>query len=131
VSAASFLRRKKRCSSCQSLDPTLDTHHGLSCRDMVVIAAGETSEFAKRTLELDGWQVLPATTVQNPNMRDDGKYPARFWAVYTKIIVFNMLDYEKGAVLPRDDMIACMYVCAACEQAVLYKSARQGALPCM
>lgn len=73
-----------------------------------MIAAGEISEFAKRTLEVDGWQVLPATTVQNPNMRDDGEYPARFWAVYTKITVFNMLEYDKGAILPPDDMIACV-----------------------
>lgn len=64
---------------------------------MVVIVAGDLSDYATKTLELDGWKVFKAETLENPNMRDDGKYPPRFWAVYTKLNVFNMVQYEKGA----------------------------------
>lgn len=64
---------------------------------MVAITAGGLSEFASETLRLDGWRVKEVDTVMNPNTRDDGKYPARFWAVYTKLNVFNLVEYEKGA----------------------------------
>ena len=69
-------------------------------RDMVVITAGEVSEYARGTLVADGWKVKEVEPVLNPNMRDDGQFPARFWAVYTKLNVFNMSEYKKGVRLP-------------------------------
>jgi alpha-N-acetylglucosamine transferase len=65
---------------------------------MVVITAGGISDYAKLTLRNDGWIVQEVEAVQNPSMRDDGQYPARFWAVYTKLNVFNMVEYDKGAL---------------------------------
>lgn len=72
--------------------------HGVerACRDKVVIITGDFSQSAIRTLELDGWLVHKAQTVQNPRKRDDGQYPARFWAVYTKLNVFGLTQYHKG-----------------------------------
>ena len=72
-------------------------NHKVLCRDMVVMAAGSVSEYTTETLQKDGWKVHRVEAVQNPNMRDDGKYPARFWAVYTKLNVFNLIQYRKGA----------------------------------
>jgi hypothetical protein len=67
-----------------------------SCRDRVVLAAGDVSEYAILTLEADGWIVRQVQAVRNPSMRDDGKYPARFWAVYSKLHVFGLTEYDKG-----------------------------------
>jgi hypothetical protein len=63
---------------------------------MVIIAAGDISEYALVTLQADGWKVMQVDPVQNPSMRDDGKYPERFWAVYTKLHVFGMAQYDTG-----------------------------------
>jgi hypothetical protein len=68
---------------------------------MVAITAGDLPDHAAKTLTKDGWKVHSVDAVQNPNMRDDRKYPARFWAVYTKLNVFNLVNYEKGAFLLR------------------------------
>jgi hypothetical protein len=62
----------------------------------VVIAAGDVSEYATVTLQADGWVVHKVEAVSNPSMRDDGKFPARFWAVYSKLYVFGLTEYEKG-----------------------------------
>lgn len=66
---------------------------------MVVIAAGQLSQYAVDTLTKDGWIVKVADPVDNPNTRDDHQFPARFYAVYTKLNVFNMVEYETGALL--------------------------------
>jgi hypothetical protein len=85
--------------------------HTLQCRDMVVITIGDISEYSKTTLLNDGWRVREVETVQNPSMRDDGHYPARFWAVYTKINVFNMTEYRKGAHrIVVTVFVACVHV---------------------
>jgi hypothetical protein len=61
-----------------------------------VLAAGVLSDYAVETLQMDGWLVRDVPAVQNPSMRDDGKFPARFHAVYSKLHVFGMTEYEKG-----------------------------------
>lgn len=76
------------------------------CRDRVVLVAGEVSEYATMTLKEDGWIVRPVDAVDNPSMRDDGKFPARFWAVYSKLHVFGLTDYEKGMDLPAQCLTA-------------------------
>ena len=69
----------------------------VDCRDMVAITTGGLPASDVKTLKKDGWKVHSVKAVQNPNMRDDRKYPARFWAVYTKLNVFNLVQYSKGA----------------------------------
>ena len=50
-------------------------------------------------MEADGWLVRKVEAVNNPSMRDDGKFPARFWAVYSKLHVFGLTEYQKGVLL--------------------------------
>lgn len=63
---------------------------------MVVLAAGDISEYATLTLQADGWTVHQVDAVDNPSTRGDGSYPDRFYAVYSKLHVFGLQKYEKG-----------------------------------
>lgn len=62
---------------------------------MVVLAAGDISEYATLTLQADGWNVQQVEAVDNPG-KEDGTYPERFYAVYSKLYVFGLQKYEKG-----------------------------------
>lgn len=86
VSAVSLRR-----AQCQDASEVLSR-----CRDMVVLAAGDISEYATLTLKADGWYVHQVDAVDNPGMRGDGKFPERFYAVYSKLHVFGLQKYEKG-----------------------------------
>jgi hypothetical protein len=66
-------------------------------RDMVVLLAGPISAAASRTLSLDGWIVRHVDVLPNPGRGpQQGGFPARFWAVYTKLEVFALEQYSKG-----------------------------------
>lgn len=78
------------------------------CRDRVVLAAGDVSEYATLTLQADGWLVHKVEAVNNPSMRDDGKFPTRFWAVYSKLHVFGLTEYEKGVLLHVCGQLHCV-----------------------
>lgn len=66
-------------------------------RDMVVLVAGPISAAASRTLSLDGWIVRHVDVLPNPGRGpQQGGFPARFWAVYTKLEVFALEQYSKG-----------------------------------
>lgn len=72
-----------------------------ACRDLVAIVAGNVSSVAIATLVTDGFKVLRSQTVANPGLWSQGnvhgsKFPARFWGVYTKLLIFNMTQYERG-----------------------------------
>lgn len=76
--------------------------------DLVVIIAGEIHPKHVKSLEMDGWRVKPVDAIANPGRwtfsseRLDeqpdykAKYPERFWAVYTKLLIFNLTEYEQG-----------------------------------
>lgn len=68
----------------------------------MVLCAGELSASGEDTLVNEGWSVLHVDVVQNPGRWDAGgtqttaPFPSRFWAVYTKLAIFNMVQYSKG-----------------------------------
>ena len=69
------------------------------CRDLVVLVTGNVSSSTVETLRSDGWRVRPVGTIQNPGrwtQTSRHKFPARFWAVYTKLLIFNLTEYERG-----------------------------------
>lgn len=64
-----------------------------------MLVTGELSESSLSTLRSDGWKVQIVKTLQNPGLwtqAPDQGFPAKFWAVYTKLLVFNMTEYSKG-----------------------------------
>lgn len=42
--------------------------------------------------QADGWIVKRVELLSNPN----SKHPTRFWGVYTKLTIFNLVEYERG-----------------------------------
>ncbi|KAL5725085.1 Inositol phosphorylceramide glucuronosyltransferase 1 [Ranunculus cassubicifolius] len=59
---------------------------------MVVLVSDGVSDFAKKLLQADGWIIEKISLLANPNQIR----PARFWGVYTKLKIFNMVKYKKG-----------------------------------
>lgn len=58
------------------------------------------SAYAQRTLSKDGWRVLPTASIANPGKGPQPKtgFPSRFWGVYTKLAIFNLTEYQRGAL---------------------------------
>jgi hypothetical protein len=44
--------------------------------------------------QADGWIVKRVELLSNPN----SKHPSRFWGVYTKLTIFNLVEYERGTL---------------------------------
>lgn len=66
----------------------------------MALVTGNVSQAAIDTLRGDGWRVRQVATVHNPGrwtQPSRHKFPARFHAVYTKLLIFNMTEYERGA----------------------------------
>jgi len=66
----------------------------------VVLTAGELSADGEDTLVNEGWEVRRVAPIRNPGTwtSSGGKrYPPRFWAVYTKLLIFNLTSYNTGA----------------------------------
>mmetsp|Transcript_12654 Transcript_12654/g.35603 ORF Transcript_12654/g.35603 Transcript_12654/m.35603 type:complete len:654 (-) Transcript_12654:245-2206(-) len=94
-----------------------------STMDMVALVTGISSS-SQQTLAQDGWIVKPVDLVQNPGTGPTKKgragYPPRFWAVYTKLLVFGLTEYSTIIYLDADIMIlsnlehlfACSGFCA-------------------
>ncbi len=76
------------------------------CRDLVVLCAGPLSGAGEDTLVNEGWVVRRVDVVRNPGRWEASgaagaaSFPPRFWAVYTKLAIFNMTEYGKGAPPP-------------------------------
>lgn len=75
----------------------------------MVLLAGPLSAESEDTLVNEGWEVRRVDAIQNPGMwrasgGEDGdgtaaarqRFPPRFWAVYTKLAIFNMTEYSRG-----------------------------------
>jgi len=67
----------------------------------VVTAA---SEEAVETLKGDGWKIYTADTILNPSRVPGYVTPARFWAVFTKLVIFK-LPYRKVVYLDADTVV--------------------------
>lgn len=78
-----------------------------TCRDLVVVVTEELSKKSEETLTRDGWKVKRVPTVMNPGRGpQDGKgYPDKFYAVYTKLYIFQMTEYRKVVFLDADIMV--------------------------
>lgn len=73
------------------------------CRDLVVLIAGPLSIDSEDTLVNEGWNVRHVDAIRNPGMwhtsgagTTQQTFPPRFWAVYTKLAIFNMTEYQKS-----------------------------------
>lgn len=91
------------CRQCHLPSPNFDPPP--VCRDLVVLVAGPLSRDSEDTLVNEGWTVRHVDPIRNPGMWRLGNggggggqpaFPPRFWAVYTKLAIFNMTEYEKG-----------------------------------
>lgn len=61
------------------------------------------------TLHIDGWKLHHVEAVQNPGKwsQNGGKgFPGRFWGVYTKLLIFNLTEYERVVYLDADTIAA-------------------------
>ena len=68
----------------------------------MVLLAGPLGTDSEDTLINEGWNVRRVDAIRNPGMwraAGDGAgakaFPPRFWAVYTKLAIFNMTEYSK------------------------------------
>lgn len=72
-----------------------------------MLVAGDVSNSTIATLKSDGWVVKRVEAVQNPGLWSQGNkggntFPARFWAVYTKLLIFSLSSYERVVYLDAD-----------------------------
>ncbi|CAN4105888.1 unnamed protein product [Withania somnifera] len=72
-----------------------------STKDMVVLVSDGVSQYANDLLRADGWIVEKISLLSNPNQ----VRPKRFWGVYTKLKVFNMIKYKKVVYLDADTIV--------------------------
>lgn len=108
-------------------------HRSGTCRDRVLMVAGELSPPSQATLTADGWILQPVPTIHNPGTwtRGDGRaFPQRFWAVYSKLALFNLTQYETVVFLDADtlvvrnvdEMFSCPGFCAALRHSERFNS---------
>ena len=78
-------------------------------RDLVCLVTHGTSSVAMALLRADGWRVIPVAPVANPATGPLAHFrhgfPARFWAVYTKLLIFNLTQYETVVYLDADVLV--------------------------
>jgi hypothetical protein len=93
-------------AACMPPEPHfgVDVLRSSARRDLVALLTEDVSASAAKTLAADGWHVRRVPTVLSPSDNGPsikrGDLNARFWAVYTKMLVFNMTEYSTGAVAP-------------------------------
>lgn len=73
-------------------------------RDRIVMLAGETSETAKRQLDQDGIRTLPVPSLPSPYIHGD-KFHVRFTLVMTKLLIFNMTQYDRIVFIDADALV--------------------------
>lgn len=64
---------------------------------MVVIATEHLSERGVQDLMTDGWIVKRVQFLDNPGTANafSGGFPRRFWGVYSKLNVWNLVEYRR------------------------------------
>jgi inositol phosphorylceramide glucuronosyltransferase 1 len=89
-------------------------------RDRIVLVTGNTAPESVRRLTDDGISVIAAPTVDTPYASDD-RFQKRFLSVMTKLVIFNLTQYDKLVFLDADalvlrdlsDLFRCGAFCAA------------------
>lgn len=88
--------------------------------------AGNVSSSNLATLAADGWRLHHTAAVANPGLwtQNGGRgFPSRFWGVYTKLMIFNLTQYERIVYLDADTLVARnvdeLFLCDAALCAVL------------
>ncbi|KDD73670.1 hypothetical protein H632_c1943p0, partial [Helicosporidium sp. ATCC 50920] len=79
-----------------------------STRDMVALAVSDSvSAEAEEILSLEGWHVRRVSAISNPGRWTgaDAAFPPRFWAVYTKLLAFNLTEYTRVVYLDADTIV--------------------------
>lgn len=87
----------------------------------MALVAGNVSAQTVSALSADGWRVHRVHTIPNPGRWQQGTiarrggasggatFPARFWGVYTKLLVFNLTQYERGDFILYASLFFLMY----------------------
>ncbi|KAK9813431.1 hypothetical protein WJX73_008648 [Symbiochloris irregularis] len=101
-------------------------------RDLVLLCTENISKQAQAALTSDGWDVRIVRPIANPGQwtsqsggRKGKSFPSKFWAVYTKLYLFNMTEYRKVVFLDADTLVlqdleglfACPGLCAVTRHA--------------
>lgn len=81
--------------------------------DRLVIATETVSKESKQILLRDGWKVKDVQSLANPgNVRwssfsgqVDMPPASKWWGVYTKLLIFNMTEYERVVYLDADTIV--------------------------
>ncbi|GAQ88435.1 glycogenin [Klebsormidium nitens] len=84
--------------------------------DLVALISKGVTDKGAELLQADGWIVKRVELLSNPN----SKHPTRFWGVYTKLTIFNLVEYERVTYLDADtivlksidDVFGCKGFCA-------------------
>lgn len=73
-----------------------------------MVIGDQVSESNVRLVASDGWKVVRVGAIQNPGRWTNAHraFPPRFWAVYTKLLVWNLTDYERVVYLDADTIAA-------------------------
>ncbi|GMH36727.1 hypothetical protein BSKO_04600 [Bryopsis sp. KO-2023] len=75
-------------------------------RDLVLIVTGKISTASLRTLQMDGWRVKLVDEIANPGKGPQKTgFPDKFSSVYTKLSIFNLVEYTKAVYLDADTIM--------------------------
>jgi hypothetical protein len=81
-----------------------------TARDLVALVAGAASPAAAVALAGDGWRVRRVGALANPGRWSQAgaaaAFPPRFWGVYTKLLVWNLTEYERVVYMDADTVAA-------------------------
>lgn len=69
--------------------------------DLIVLVTPDVSSQTRALLIQDGWLVHPVDVEKNPNQ----KYLARLQYVYTKLIIYEMIEYDRIVFLDADTVV--------------------------
>lgn len=99
--------------------------------DLVLVVTGKIQSSSLKTLQDDGWRVLLVDQISNPAKGPQKKgFPDKFVYVYTKLSVFNLVEYSKVVYLDADtimtansdELFKCPGFCAALRHSERFNS---------
>lgn len=74
--------------------------------DLVLIVTGKISASSLKSLQSDGWRIRQVSEIANPAKGPQTSgFPAKFSSVYTKLSIFNLVEYKKIVYLDADTIM--------------------------